>query len=219
MPHLQVPDSSGQLVFLFPHSMFRKKGCAEREELHPLVVDLLSEDLNLLQVSPSTWHPLPSESIFILWSWKVCWENLLNSQVKHQLCVFADWDLGCALSLQAIQITLRQDIHQNIQPVTGKQRRRLWREKPNRWQRRRVLTTISCIQLHMLRQMLNWINPGHVKVKFLRSMLKATLLNKTKISPLTERVTCLPKWIPLRRRCRAMLKMESQKKVRLTKML
>lgn len=46
--------------------MFRKKGCAEREELHPLVVDLLSEDLNLLQVSPSTWNPLQSESSFYI---------------------------------------------------------------------------------------------------------------------------------------------------------
>lgn len=62
--------------------MFRKKGCAEREELHPLAVALPSEDLNPLQVSPSTWHPPPSESIFIWWSWKVWWENLLNSQVK-----------------------------------------------------------------------------------------------------------------------------------------
>lgn len=46
--------------------MFRRKGCVEREELHLPVVYPLWEDPNLLQVWLNTWHPLPSETIFVV---------------------------------------------------------------------------------------------------------------------------------------------------------
>lgn len=152
------------------------------------------------------------------------WEHICVVELKHllgkcpQLCVFADWDPSCAHSLQAIHITLPQDISQNIQPVTGGQKRRLWREKPSsRRQTRRALTTTSGIQLPELSQMLKWVNPGHIRVKCLRSI--STILNRTKISLQMEKNTLLSKQIPLRRRCRAMLRMESQNKVRQTRML
>lgn len=77
--------------------MFREKDCAETE-LHPLVVDLLSEDLNLLQVSPSTWPPLPSESIFFVAELK----GLLGKSPKisgQNSCVFMQIGIQVAPSV------------------------------------------------------------------------------------------------------------------------
>lgn len=171
-------------------------------------------------MSPSNWL-LPLSKNICFWrrsersngpffgSKTMFWYETPDSWDKTSL--FADWLLTYALSLQAMHITLLPDI-QNIQwskhPVIGKQKTRTWRDKPNpRTRRRRILTTTSHIHLHKLKSQ----KMDHVTVKLLISSSKATPLNMRQL--LTGRTTCLLKWILLRRRYSAMLRMEKRKKV------
>lgn len=102
------------------------------------------------------------------------------------------------------------DNHPNLPPMTKKQRRRILRKRLNMrvnpaHSRPRKVETVSLT--------LKPLNLNLAKDRPLKSTFEGTPPKTEKVHPLTERATCLPKWITQTRRCSAALRTGIRRKV------